>query len=299
MVEEDRQTSRTSEEIVDLGEQLAQLVAELGTGERDASSPASGGGDWVLFLGEATAFHAPFCPALEARGIEVVIGTSLADAVDATRKRPPSCIVCDADYHDGVGLELASALRAHVELLDVPLACISSDADRRVAALQLGADVAMSTAIDADVAAAQVAALLRLAGRLEEGLEQRTPPAHGISGHTAIAPLTTLLTALGVERRSGVVELVSDEGIAHLEIVDGRAIAGAISGERADPLATLRTMLGWVDARFAFTALPLHGDADASGELLTLCAEALRLQDEETREPGSSSEHRGLLARTA
>ncbi len=242
-------------------------------------SPTSRRSEWVLFIGEGTAFHAPICPALEARGFDVVIGTSLADAV-ATRRRRPSCIVCDADYHDGLGLELATALRAHAELLDVPLACISSDGDRRVAALELGADLALRAEGNADVAAAQIAALVRLVGRIEAGLEFRMPPPHGISGMTKVAPLTTVLTALGHERRSGVIELVTDDSTAHLEIIDGRAVSGAVGGDRVAPLATLRTMLGWSDGRFAFTALPLQGAPEGAAELWALCAEALCLQDE-------------------
>ena len=255
--------------------------------DNDQDSPVSRRGAWVLYLGEATAFHAPFCPALEKRGIDVVIGSSLSDALDATRGRPPSCIVCDVDYHDGLGLELAAAIRSHAELLETPLACISSDGDRRVEALQAGADLALSTEIGADAAAAQIAALVRLAVRMEIGRDFRMPPPHSMSGTTAVAPLTTVLTALGHERRSGVVELVCDDSSSHLEIVDGRAVSGAVSGDRVDPLSIVRAMLACADARFAFTALPLHGAPAAASELWALCAEAARLQDEEANTASS------------
>jgi ActR/RegA family two-component response regulator len=267
--------------------------------EADAECwPNSRRGAWVLYIGEGTVFHAPICPALEERGLDVVIGSSLADAVDTTRRRPPSCIVCDADYHDGLGLELAGALRAHAVLLHVPLACVSSDTDRRVAALKLGCDLALQTEMGPEAAAAQIAALVRFVGRIETAVEFPKPPPHGISGTTDVAPLATVLTALGHERRSGVIELVADDASAHLEIIDGRAVAGAVGGDRVGPLETLRTMLAWSDGRFAFTALPIHGAPDGSTELWALCAEALCLLDEAAH-AASNANDGGVLAASA
>jgi CheY-like chemotaxis protein len=236
----------------------------------------------ILFVADPRAFHAPLCPALERRAFAVTIRSSLGEAIDALREEPVSCIVVDGDLKDGLGLEIARALRAHAAHLRVPLACVTAEVETRIEALAGGADVALAADDDPDFGAAQIDALVRLAARLTNGAGFRLSPPYALEGDAGVVPLPTLLTALGYERRSGILEAVADGVRAHIEIVDGHGVSGAVEGARGGVLDALRTILGWSHARFAFTSLPLHGAA-GSVDLRTLCVEALRLLDEQRR----------------
>ena len=243
---------------------------------------------WVLYVAGDDAVGGPLAIALGRRAFEVVVRTTLGDAIDVVRKRTPACIVCDADLRAGVGLEIARTLREERGLAGVPLVCTSSNADRRIEALHLTADAVLSSNMAPDAAASQIAALVRLGERLQAGPRFRVPGPHTLTGDTSVVPLSAFLMALAYENRSGVLELLGAEEEAHVELVDGKAISGGVGEQKVTALEALRTMLAWGHGRFAFTAFPLHGAPDGALELRALCIEATRLLDEQGRDTPST-----------
>ena len=233
----------------------------------------------MLVVAECSVAAWQLCDALREAGWPVTLVDDVVAAMNATLADPPACIVCDSELAEGDGYALARWLRAHDA---EPLASTAlvmrtpqADLDARMRGYRSGADVCLSRALPTRETVAQVEALVRFAMREKTAIE----------GSLSAAPLTTLLSVLELEGRTGIFEVESDSCAAELELCRGEAVAARLLGSPAPPLEAVRAMLGWQSGRFAFRALPaVHAARRASSPVAVreLLAEAARLHDEAT-----------------
>jgi hypothetical protein len=244
--------------------------------EARESGPGDAFRPHVLLLGEAAG---PLREALERRGFLATLCETLSAAIDAHDERPASAIVSVMVDLDRLA-DIVPALRAHRGIGRLPLVCGTDDPDLRVQLLLAGADVSLPAATAPGLVAAQVEALVKLASRTSSSdeLDFRRPP-RDLEGELAI-PATTMLTVLGLERRTGIYEVVTAGSFAHLVMAEGKAISGGLDGEDAPPLDVIRAMIGWSSGTFGFTAHAMQVAADDAPRLQELCLEAARLEDE-------------------
>ena len=94
-------------------------------------------------------------------------------------------------------------------------------------------------------------------------------------------PLASVLMMLEMERRTGVLEVVSgSERRAQLSIVTGLFAKTEIAGESKGALEVLREVLSWRTGRFAFRPRDAGASQPPHGSVGALVLEAMRLEDE-------------------
>jgi DNA-binding response OmpR family regulator len=219
-------------------------------------------------------------------GYDVHVCATAKVGFEAAVRLQPDCIVCDVDLPDESGHQVAQSVRTHPSRLSLTpfLFLASDDAAARIEGFQVGADVLLTKPVQVDEAVAQVAALVQMAARLRARGDSLIPlESAAFEGDVGQMAIGTVLTLLELERRTGVVEVVSRKRRARLEIQGGAAAHGLVGGTRVSALTALRTMLGWTVGRFAFTPSPSREQPPGARPLGALLLEATRLQDEAAR----------------
>lgn len=228
-------------------------------------------------------------------GFEVSsVGTARA-GFDQVRELEPECILCDVTLPDIDGFWVAKRVRTEPSrIATTPFLFLTDagDADARLQGLHVGADLYLSRPLRADEVVAQVGALLDMANRLRaqrDSFSQEAPAStrdSAFEGDVAHISLSTVLTLLELERRSGLLKVKGEDGRrAQLDIAAGRAASASIEGTSAEPTAFIREVLRWKSGKFSFKA-DAAGDRVPAGEDLTLgglLLEAMRLEDESAR----------------
>jgi two-component system OmpR family response regulator len=226
----------------------------------------------------------------------VVCGTAKA-GLETACSLAPDCIVCDIDLPDSDGYWIARNVRTQTTPVAVtPFLFLSGldDQEARLEGFHVGADVYMTKPFRVDEVVAQVGALVQMAIRLRSRRDSmRSLPAEeatAIEGDLSQMSIATVLTVLEMERRTGVVEVVSKRRRAQLEIASGFVVNGTIGGSDVGPLSALRTMLGWKIGRFSFVPQP-HAEPPVSRKSIgAFLIEAVRLEDESARDAAESSQ---------
>ena len=231
--------------------------------------------------------------AIREAGYVVVVCTTAQSGLDTAIDQMPECIVCDVQLPDNDGFWVARNVRTHPSRVSVtPFLFLSGldDEQSRIEGFHVGADVYIAKPFRVDEVVAQIDALVQMAARLRTrrdsmlSLPPGAPGATAIEGDLGQMSIATVLTVLEMERRTGTFEVVSKKRRAHLEIVGGAVLEGAVGGTRVSALTALRTMLGWNVGRFAFLPTAHRDQPETSkASLGAFLIEAMRLQDEATR----------------
>lgn len=228
----------------------------------------------------------------------VVCGTAKAGLETACAVEP-DCIICDIDLPDHDGYWVARNVRTQTSRVAVtPFLFLSGldDQEARLEGFHVGADVYMTKPFRVDEVVAQVGALVQMAARLrirrDSMLSMPAEERTAIEGDISQMSIATVLTVLEMERRTGLVEVVSKKRRAQLQIASGYVVHGTIGGTQVSALAALRTMLAWKVGRFSFVP-HVHVDPPMSQKSIgAFLIEAVRLEDENARDgiegPGSS-----------
>jgi two-component system OmpR family response regulator len=228
-------------------------------------------------------------------GFEVGSAGTARGGFDQVRELEPDCILCDAALPDIDGFWVAKRVRTEpTRIATTPFLFLTDagDADARLQGLHVGADLYLSRPLRADEVVAQVGALIDMANRLRaqrDSFSQEAPAStrdSAFEGDVAHISLSTVLTLLELERRSGLLKVKGVDGRrAELDIAAGRVSSASIEGESAEPTAFIREVLRWKSGKFSFKAddagrrVPKGDDLTLGGLLL----EAMRLEDESAR----------------
>lgn len=215
---------------------------------------------WVLRL---------LADGLRSNGFVVATESTADGALARVRELVPDAILADVGLPQKDGYSLVSTLRSEPAPLSiVPVALLAEEDDdgARITAFSSGADALLTRPFKIDEVAAQMTALVQLARRMRE---RRTslidslaagPPSTTFKGDLAHMPAPSLLTLLEIERKTGVVEVVSNGRRAKLSLVKGTLVSAELE-EKTDAVEVLRELLEWDEGRIVFHAC----DVDAEG----------------------------------
>jgi CheY-like chemotaxis protein len=165
------------------------------------------------------------------------------------------------------------------------------DLEGRLHGLTVGADQFLTKPFRNEEAVAQVSALIGMANRLKAATPPPSdpPPASDgvpiLQGNLAEMSISTVLTLLELERRTGELEVQSDGGRrALIDLSDGSLVNALLDEAPSEPTLTLRTLLGWKAGSFHFRLKPIRSTSARHG-LSALLLEAMRLDDEAKSDP--------------
>lgn len=229
-------------------------------------------------------------------GYEVHHAAGAKDGFDRIRELFPDCILCDVNLPDIDGFWVARRVRTEPSAVaTTPFLFLTEqdDTESRLQGLHVGADLYLSKPLRNEEVVAQVGALIEMANRLKKQREvfSSEGPASSrgsaFQGDIAQVSISTVLTLLELERRSGKLKIKTQEGQrAELELADGTFVAVTLDGKPGDPTELLRAMLRWKRGSFAFKPdvnRPAPSPKAQRQSLGGLLLKAMQLEDEAGR----------------
>ncbi len=227
-------------------------------------------------------------------GYDVVFATGAKQGFDRIREVYPDCILSDVTLPDIDGFWVARRVRTEpTPVATTPFLFLTEqdDTEARLQGLHVGADLYLSKPLRNEEVVAQVGALIEMANRLKKQREvfSSEGPAssrgNAFQGDIAQVSISTILTLLELERRTGMLKVKAEDGRrALLELAEGTFIAVTVDGKPGDPTELLRLVLRWKKGSFAFKPdagkPPPQGVRQSLGGLLL---RAMQLEDEAAR----------------
>jgi CheY-like chemotaxis protein len=230
-------------------------------------------------------------------GYTVDFATAAREGFDKIRETKPDCILCDVNLPDIDGYWVARRVRTETSAVaTTPFLFLTpaEDSESRLQGLHVGADLYLSRPFRNEEVVAQVGAVLEMANRLKRQralLSSDGPPSsrgNALQGDISLISLSTVLTLLELERRTGHLKVMAEDGrAARIELVDGTLISANMNDDAWEPTDLLRELLRWKKGKFVFKAEvfqpnPAHTKKSVGGLLL----EAMQLEDESRRDNG-------------
>jgi DNA-binding response OmpR family regulator len=227
-------------------------------------------------------------------GYAVEFATGAREGFDKIRESKPDCILCDVNLPDIDGFWVARRVRTETSAVaTTPFLFLTpaDDAESRLQGLHVGADLHINKPFRNDEVVAQVGAVLEMANRLKAQramLASDGPPSShpsALQGDLALISLSTVLTLLELERRTGHLKITSEDSrTARIELAEGTLLSANMNGDAWEPTELLREILRWKKGKFAFKAdlvqpTPELNRRSVGGLLL----EAMQLEDEAGR----------------
>jgi len=227
-------------------------------------------------------------------GYAVEFAKSAREGFDKIRESKPDCILCDVALPDIDGFWVARRVRTETSSVAItPFVFLTSaeDSAARLQGLHVGADLSISRPFRNEEVVAQVGAVLEMASRLKTEraiLSSDGPPSSrgsALKGDLSLIALSTVLTLLELERRTGHLKIAADDGRgARIELVDGTLATAELNGSAAEPTELLRELLRWKKGKFSFKAeLGRPASVLDRKNVGGLLLEAMRLEDEAER----------------
>jgi DNA-binding response OmpR family regulator len=222
---------------------------------------------------------------LENASFEVHLAVQAQQGLEQAIDLEPDCIICDEDLPDVDGYWLVERLRREPTRVNATPVLLLTEQLEALQGVSVGADLLLNKPLNHDEVVTQVGALIDMARRLRQrdsSSPQSTEGRAALRGDIAQMSVTTLMTVLEMERRTGklVVE-ASSQRRAFFMLHEGALWETRLNVDATTPIELLREVLRWKLGRFAFqpgeqtppAATPRH----AVGALLL---EAARLEDE-------------------
>lgn len=223
-------------------------------------------------------------------GYAVDFATGAREGFDKIRELRPDCILCDVNLPDIDGFWVARRVRTEttpVALTPFLFLTDADDAESRLQGLHVGADLYLTKPFRNEEVVAQVGALIEMANRIREqraALSEAPPSSReaAFRGDLALISLSTVLTLLELERRTGEVRVTTeDDRTARIELAEGTLVSACMNGEPSDPTELLRELLRWKSGKFVFKAELGQPKPELNRQSLGgLLLEAMRLEDE-------------------
>jgi len=202
---------------------------------------------------------------------------------------PPDLVITDVMMPRMDGWTLVKALRSKAEFAFVPvlfLTALSSDEDR-IKGFRLGADDYLPKPFRFEELDLRVANALRRKLLVEQSTRNQARNAQregpGFNGSLDQIGLSSVLTVLEMERKSGVLVLARPGGgeTARVFLRDGRVVRARLDG-RPTPKnhEAVYHLLTWSEGRFEFSSLEVDMDDEVKTSTTHLLIEGARLLDE-------------------
>ncbi len=227
---------------------------------------------------------------LEKRGHAVFSAGDGQEAYAKALEVQPDLIVTDVMMPRMDGWALVRSLRARPEFALVPvifLTALGSDEDR-IHGFRLGADDYLAKPFRFEELDLRVGNALRKraevvrAAELVRKEEPRKPKdTGGIHGSLKQLGLSSLLTLIEIEHKSGILVLQRGDGaVARLFAQKGRIVSAKLDSDDTRGAEAVYEVLQWSDGRFDFNALDVDMDDEINTSTTHLLMEAARRMDE-------------------
>ncbi len=250
----------------------------------------------VLLIGDDDWEAALLVTSLSAEGYEVSVAREARAGFDRVRELEPDCILCSVTLPDIDGFWVARRVRAeHGKVRTTPFLFLTDkeDVEGRLQGFNVGADLFVVKPFRVEEVVAQINALIDMARRLSAPAvadpvepEPEPPSSIGpsvIQGDLAHMSLSTVLTLLELERRTGRLKLRGpDEHGATFDLLDGALVATTMNEAEAEPEATLRDIFHWNGGTFQFRSVQIEPAGEARS-LSGLLLNVLKSEDESGR----------------
>jgi CheY-like chemotaxis protein len=244
------------------------------------------------------------------RGHTIEIASDGEEAYLKALETPPDLLICDVMMPKMSGWDLVKALRARPEFAFVPvifLTALATDEDR-IRGFRLGADDYVTKPFRFEELDLRVKRTLQRSHQAEQMARARlgaatrpdrpasetdgSAPPSGLAGRLQEVGLPGLLTLLEMERKSGVLVVIRDEGspapeatgdatVARVFLKEGRVHAARVEG-RDEPANAecVYALLEWRAGRFEFEAATVEMEDEVRSSTSFLLMEAARRLDE-------------------
>jgi DNA-binding response OmpR family regulator len=220
---------------------------------------------------------------LEKRGYSVETAVDGEDALARALAHPPDLLITDVMMPKMDGWSLVRQLRSHTELAMLPvifLTALSSE-DDRIRGFRLGADDYVTKPFRFEELDLRVAKTLRRTAQAMQDTREQLAGT-GLRGDLAQVGLSSLLVLIEMERKTGLLQLASSEGVAAQVLVrEGKVVHARLEGAE-DPVDAecVYHLLTWPAGEFEFIACIVEGDDRVNVSTTHLLMEGARLMDE-------------------
>jgi CheY-like chemotaxis protein len=220
---------------------------------------------------------------LEKRGYSVETAVDGEDALARALARPPDLLITDVMMPKVDGWSLVRQLRSHAELAMMPvifLTALSSE-DDRIRGFRLGADDYVTKPFRFEELDLRVAKTLRrTAQAVQESRDQINTS--GLRGDLAQVGLSSLLVLIEMERKTGLLQLRSPDGISAQILVRSGKVVHSRLDDREEPVDAdcVYLLLTWAAGDFEFVTCVVEGEDRVNVSTMHLLMEGARLIDE-------------------
>jgi DNA-binding response OmpR family regulator len=217
--------------------------------------------------------------ALDNAGFSVATATNGMEAIGACLSRTPDVVLVERDMPVVDGLHVLQEMGRHPELASVPVMMMCEDASDlvRLQALQLGA----MDFIPKPFTVLEVIIRARRWARASQRDTERVV----LRGALTELPLSSLLTMLEQERKSGQLSVTRDQSVAWIDFVEGKIVRARSTELEADSMAVMLDVLDWEAGYFELSAGSALNNLtpELAGSITHLLLEHARQRDEAER----------------
>ena len=221
---------------------------------------------------------------LEKRGYSVETAVDGEDALARALARTPDLLITDVMMPKVDGWSLVRQLRSHAELAMLPvifLTALSSE-DDRIRGFRLGADDYVTKPFRFEELDLRVAKTLRRTAQTVQETREQINTA-GLRGDLSQVGLSSLLVLIEMERKTGLLQLRSPEGITAQILVRSGKVVHSRLDDRDEPVDAdcVYFLLTWGTGDFEFVTCVVEGEDRVSVSTTHLLMEGARLMDEQ------------------
>lgn len=216
---------------------------------------------------------------LSKAGYDIVMAENGEVAFELANREHPDLIISDVMMPQMDGLELVWMIRESSEIPLVPFIFLTSfdDSEMEVRGFRAGADEYLNKPVDRKLLLEHVENLLNRGGKLKS-IESTTEENKGFSGDLADLSIVELVQMLNLNKKSGVLDITSDEGSGLIYLKDGQ-LYGAKTRDKEGEEA-FYDLVGFTKGRFNFEIADSEMTQNINGGTMNVLMEACRIMDE-------------------
>jgi DNA-binding response OmpR family regulator/Tfp pilus assembly protein PilZ len=257
-------------------EQVTHYLSEIASSILPAPMKMSGMS--VLVVDDDARYLEHAAEVMREAGFEVLTASSGFAALSLAIKHQPSLVLTDVTMPNMDGWQLLRLIRAHPSLRRTPvvfLTALSNDADR-LRGYQLGVDDYVAKPFT------QVELTARVERVLERAVAADEAVANGMCGDLAKVPITSLLSLIEMEHRSGILRLARAGERATVYLRGGSVIRIGLAEphDRLKGSARFFHVLDFREGRFELSTAEVFGDDELGMPTSFALLEYARIEDE-------------------
>jgi DNA-binding response OmpR family regulator len=222
---------------------------------------------------------------LERRSHQVDTASDGREGLERALAFKPDLIITDVLMPKMDGWAFVRALRSNPEMSLIPVIFLTALAkeEDRILGFRLGADDYLAKPFRFEELDLRVEKVMRLASRLQQNLQRQRQDEGmpGFRGDLAQLGVSSVLTVMEMERKSGVVVLQSHRRTGRVFMRDGRVLAASFDEDSSKRGAeAVFEMLTWKEGSFHFTSLEVVMEDQIGTSTTHLLMEGARRIDE-------------------